>query len=268
MVFALPRLSVDNSDRTHFASLVFAHRMGIVTKEQLRASADRRIMDLEKPEYWLIEVSMEGYCKDLERLIEEVDDAVFTETLRFAYQAWIGHRISDEQFASCCRTLATQSIYQWQSELMSFIDYEFEFYDDELFRTKEEIALRVKNAVEIVLDAAHNDQSPDSSLSAPTFRVRLLFEWGGGSLWAGNDATRAKYGVGPIEDALPISPQTHDKLDELSAWHDNALDWNYPPDPSPWSKEERERFDAAALKLLDSIRKELGTQYEVVYEPL
>lgn len=52
-----------------------------------------------------------------------------------------------------------------------------------------------------------------------TWKLKLLFEWGGGALWADDDAAR-----------------------------DTALDWDYPPDPSPWPPEEFAKFEAATLK--------------------
>lgn len=95
-----------------------------------------------------------------------------------------------------------------------------------------------------------------------------MFEWGGGTLWCGNDVALEKFDVGPIEDRLPISEKTRQRLNELSALHDTALNWEYPPDPGPWSEEEDERFDAKATELLSTIRGELGPAYEVVYEKL
>lgn len=95
-----------------------------------------------------------------------------------------------------------------------------------------------------------------------------MFEWGGGTLWCGNDAALERFDVGPVEDRLPISEKTRQRLNELSALHDTALNWEYPPDPGPWTKEEDERFDANANELLSAIREELGPEYEVVYEKL
>ena len=100
------------------------------------------------------------------------------------------------------------------------------------------------------------------------YRIRLMFEWGGGALWCGNDVALERFDVGPIEDRLPISEKTRQRLNELSALHDTALNWEYPPDPGPWTKEENERFDAKATDLLSAIREELGPAYEVVYETL
>jgi hypothetical protein len=98
--------------------------------------------------------------------------------------------------------------------------------------------------------------------------VRLMFEWGGGCLWCGNDAARAAFDVGPIEDVLPLSPGTRQRLTELSVWHDESLNPEYPPDPSPWSADERTRFESAAAELLNVVRSELGPEFEVVYVTL
>jgi hypothetical protein len=104
----------------------------------------------------------------------------------------------------------------------------------------------------------------------PTERyvIRLLFEWGGGCLWCGNEAARRTFGVGPVEDRLPLTPNTRCELQRLSAWHDGALDWNHPPHPGPWSDAEHQRFEKAASEVLAVIRAELGSDFEVVYQVL
>jgi hypothetical protein len=102
----------------------------------------------------------------------------------------------------------------------------------------------------------------------PPYIVRLMFEWGGGCLWGGNEAAAKAFDVGPIEDHLPLSPGTRQQLRKLSLWHDSALHWEYPPDPSPWSREERERFERAAAEMLTVLQIELGPRFEVVYVAL
>lgn len=103
---------------------------------------------------------------------------------------------------------------------------------------------------------------------AAIYKVRLMFEWGGGCIWCGNEQATEKFNVGPIESVLPLSESMRIELSDLSAWHDKALNWAYPPDPSPWSKKEFQQFDLAALKAKVKLEKELGTEFEVVYEPL
>jgi hypothetical protein len=95
-----------------------------------------------------------------------------------------------------------------------------------------------------------------------------MFEWGGGSLWCGNDEALERFGFGPVEDRLPISETTLRRLNELSALHDSSLNWECPTDPGPWSQEEDESFEVKAQELLSIIREELGPEYEVVYKKL
>lgn len=100
------------------------------------------------------------------------------------------------------------------------------------------------------------------------YTIRLMFEWGGGCIWCGNDAALERFGVGPIEERLSLSEETLRELGILSTWHDKALNWDYPPDPSPWSQEEFEDFEAAALAMRAKLQTELGVCFEVIYEPV
>lgn len=100
------------------------------------------------------------------------------------------------------------------------------------------------------------------------YRIRLMFEWGCGALWCGNQAALDRFDVGPIEDRLPLTARTRERLDEMGVWHDQSLNWEYPPDPGPWTPDEEARFAAAAQVLLATIQEELGPEFEVVYVPL
>ena len=102
----------------------------------------------------------------------------------------------------------------------------------------------------------------------PAYKLKLMFEWGGGCLWGANDETSRRFGVGPLEDALPISEATRRRLEELTVWHDESLNWDYPPDPGPWSLDEYERFDLAARRILEKIRSDLGAEFDVDYKVL
>ena len=99
------------------------------------------------------------------------------------------------------------------------------------------------------------------------FRIRLMFEWGGGSLWCGNDAALKEFDVGPVEEKLSLGDVTLERLNALSQWHDTALNWEYPPDPSPWNPDEYTKFEAEALAFLTELQAELGPEFEIVYEP-
>jgi hypothetical protein len=108
----------------------------------------------------------------------------------------------------------------------------------------------------------------NSDGSQPIYRVKLMFEWGGGCLWADDDAAHERFGVGAIEDALPLTPETRRRLEELSAWHDGALNWDDPAAPSPWHADEQARFARAAEEMLATLRADLGPGIELSYRPL
>ena len=102
--------------------------------------------------------------------------------------------------------------------------------------------------------------------------IRLMFEWGGGSLWAGDDAARARFDVGPLDDALDLPDALRSRLDALSVRHDTALDWDDPAGPSPWTDSERAAFDTDAevlrRDLSAHLATHLGPSVALVYVPL
>jgi hypothetical protein len=104
-------------------------------------------------------------------------------------------------------------------------------------------------------------------MASSKYVLRFFFEWGGGCLWAGNDAARRDLDYGPYDYdepcPLPLSPATIARCRWMAEWHDTALNWEYPPDPGPWDPAESARFDDAANSLLNDIRRELGPDYFV-----
>lgn len=102
----------------------------------------------------------------------------------------------------------------------------------------------------------------------PVYEIRLMFEWGGGSLWGMNPHAKAAFGYAVLEEALPISSATLNKIQDLSELHDTALNWADPAGPSPWTRGDFMRFETKALHLLEELRTELGADYRVYYTPL
>ncbi|OED49092.1 hypothetical protein AB838_08370 [Rhodobacteraceae bacterium (ex Bugula neritina AB1)] len=95
-----------------------------------------------------------------------------------------------------------------------------------------------------------------------------MFEWGGGCLWCLNDAAFKRFDVGPVEESVGLTPQIKERLQQLTEWHDTALNWEYPPDPGSWTKEQYDEFDIAALDVLNKVRLSLGPKYRVFYDQL
>jgi hypothetical protein len=94
--------------------------------------------------------------------------------------------------------------------------------------------------------------------------IRYWFEWKAGCFWSANDATRERFGYHILPEKLPLSEFTINRAHELVDWHDQALNWEYPPDPGPWRQDECERFNKAAREFLIAVRQELGDQFEVI----
>ncbi len=103
------------------------------------------------------------------------------------------------------------------------------------------------------------------------YLFRYFFDAGAGvCLWAANDAARERFDY-PIELVdLPISENLRRFLYHLTAWYDTSIDWNCPPDPSPWTQDEADRFNHAAKHGLARLRAELGNDFEIVdeFEPV
>lgn len=100
--------------------------------------------------------------------------------------------------------------------------------------------------------------------TTPMYRLRYWFEWGAGCLWSADDTTNERFGYDIAPEALPLSANTIQRANELMAWHDQALNWAYPPDPGPWRQDECDRFNQAAKDLLLALREELGAHFDVI----
>lgn len=94
--------------------------------------------------------------------------------------------------------------------------------------------------------------------------IRYWFDWQAGCFWSANDETRERFGYPIVPEALPLSTETIKRVYALMDWHDQALNWDYPPDPGPWRQDECDRFNQAAKELLETVCKELGEDFEVL----
>lgn len=102
---------------------------------------------------------------------------------------------------------------------------------------------------------------------AKPYRLNFRFEWMADTVFqTANDAARDQFGIGMIApENFPLTPTTIDHIHKLSRWHDASLNPDYPPDPSLWRQAECDRFNAAARDLFETVVRELGTDFEVIY---
>ena len=94
--------------------------------------------------------------------------------------------------------------------------------------------------------------------------IRYWFDWRAGCFWSANDETRERFGYPIVPVALPLSAGTLKRVNALTDWHDQTLNWDYPPDPGPWRQDECDRFHQAAKDLLEIVRQELEEEFEII----
>ena len=88
------------------------------------------------------------------------------------------------------------------------------------------------------------------------------FEWGTLSpFWRVGSRSASPSHIDLAE--LSLSRSARIECARLSHWYDTSLNWEYPPHPGPWTPDEAERFGEAASILLQVVRRDLGTGYEV-----
>ncbi|MFI0727482.1 hypothetical protein ACH4S9_00425 [Streptomyces sp. NPDC021225] len=97
----------------------------------------------------------------------------------------------------------------------------------------------------------------------PPYHLRFFFEPGVSDtpLWPYD--LDSPYGYPCELERLPISPATRAELERLCEWYQSSIDWDYPPDPSPWPAEERELFRRQSDAALGALRRELGDGWTV-----
>ncbi len=99
------------------------------------------------------------------------------------------------------------------------------------------------------------------------YRLRYFFDPGGGiCLWAANEPAKERFGYGIDASKLHLPENMWRRVLHLCCWYDTSIDWNYPPDPSPWDATEWKRFNDDAQKLLTMLQEQLGPEFEIVDE--
>ncbi len=104
----------------------------------------------------------------------------------------------------------------------------------------------------------------------PDYTFRYWFEWGSDEnfcacLWSADDATKEKYGYQVDLHSLPISQDLIYFLCETAMRHDDALDWDYPPNPLLWTEEEEAKYYRRVKIGFTRLQQELGENYKIIY---
>lgn len=96
--------------------------------------------------------------------------------------------------------------------------------------------------------------------------IRFWFENGGICLWSINQNAKDKYGYAIENNMLPISLELVKRINELEEEYSSYLDWDYPSNPSPWTKEHKQDFINRATDVYNDLCRELGNNYKVINE--
>lgn len=98
------------------------------------------------------------------------------------------------------------------------------------------------------------------------YQLRFFDDYGSGWLWAGNDAARATFGYGPLDDQLPLSPATRTEAESLSELHHSTLNWADPMTPLPLSTAFCTDFNIRTRALMAAVQADLGPDFALVFE--
>lgn len=98
-------------------------------------------------------------------------------------------------------------------------------------------------------------------------KLRYFFDPGSGvCLWALDEEARAAFGYPVGLERLPLPDELIAMGNELITWFDTSINWNYPPNPSPWSPAERLEFMAGSNTFYSRLIAVIGNEYELVSE--
>jgi hypothetical protein len=97
------------------------------------------------------------------------------------------------------------------------------------------------------------------------YKIRFSFDWQCPPFWAYDDITAQKFDYFIAPEELPLSKKLIEEAYALTTWHDTALNWDYPPDPSPWRQNECDQFNAAVIDFFKRAEAELINEFELIF---
>ena len=99
------------------------------------------------------------------------------------------------------------------------------------------------------------------------YKFRYFFDAGSGvCLWSSNARARERWSYAVNCSELPLSRELQRALDGVIASFDKGIDWAYPAESPIWNADEHASFNVNAQRVLLTLQKELGCEYEVVDE--
>jgi hypothetical protein len=98
-------------------------------------------------------------------------------------------------------------------------------------------------------------------------RLEFWWEWLVASpFWPANEEALQIFDPGEVDaEELELPRDLVNELKAAAAWHDSALNWEYPPDPGPWRQEECDHFNVTSRKLFERCQMLLDGRFEITY---
>ena len=98
--------------------------------------------------------------------------------------------------------------------------------------------------------------------------LKFMFDYGEIYTCIWNDEPTDEYYGCPMHlDELPLSDGLRADIVQMCEEFQSSLDWEYPPDPSPWTQEHMQDFMARSKAAYNRVVAELGDAYTVEYLP-
>lgn len=100
-------------------------------------------------------------------------------------------------------------------------------------------------------------------------KIKFAFEYGNdfSCLWSENDEAINCFGGYIIEHKwLGITDALDQELKLLCEEYQTSLNWDYPPDPSPWTDEHKNNFDKKAYNLYNALLNQIDCKIEIKYD--
>lgn len=104
------------------------------------------------------------------------------------------------------------------------------------------------------------------NMAKEKYIISFFFEWGGDYLWPNtkDSFTKTRFDCGPIDPTeLGVPQPLNDVLDALSEEYQTSLDWEYPPNPSPWKFEHFLEFESSTEKAFRNLKECLKDTCEI-----
>lgn len=101
--------------------------------------------------------------------------------------------------------------------------------------------------------------------------IKFGFDYGNNfsCLWSGNQEAVEKFEGYTIEHKeLNISEELDNRMTALCQEYQSSLNWDYPPDPSPWTKEQKLLFSNNANQAYNDLCAQVGDNYQIIYDVL